>query len=405
GPDGTPVTEVPSDNPEIRSPAGRTGTDVEQAPELTETKVVTSTGPYSAAGDEITYDIVVTNTGNVTIDNIVLTDDNAELVNPGEENIGTLAPAESRTIAVTHTVTQDDLDAGSVSNQALVNGNGPDGTPVTEVPSDNPDTPDSGDPTDTDMVRTPSFILVKALISVNGNSATTDYRAVGDELAYAITITNTGNVTLSNVVVNDALTRLSESIPTLALGATETFRTTYTVTQADLDYGSVLNVATATGEDPDGDPVAPVDPATVTVDADQTPIVADDDTPPTINGYEGGTTDESVLENDLLGGTSVDPGEITLNVDGSEVTAPVPFDDGEGNPVTGIVMNPDGTVTVSPGTPAGEYTLDYTICEVLNTSNCEGATVTITVTPGVIEATDDTPPAINGKDGGTTPRE
>src|SRR5690606_63605 len=172
---------------------------------------------------------------------------------------------------------------------------------------------------------------------------------------------------------------------------------------ADLDYGSVLNVATATGEDPDGDPVAPVDPATVTVDADQTPIVADDDTPPTIDGYEGGTPDESVLENDLLGGTSVDPGEITLNVDGSEVTAPVPFDDGEGNPVTGIVMNPDGTVTVSPGTPAGEYTLEYTICEVLNTSNREGATVTITVTPGVIEATDDTPPAINGKDGGTPP--
>src|SRR5690606_35520432 len=161
GPDGTPITEVPSDDPGTPDPNDPTDTDMVQTPELTVTKVITSTGPYNAVDQEITYDIVVTNTGNVTIDNIVLTDDNAELVNPGEENIGTLALMESRTVMVTHTVTQDDLDNGSVSNQALVNGDGPDGTPVTEVPSDNPDTSDPDDPTDTDVEQAPELTVTK----------------------------------------------------------------------------------------------------------------------------------------------------------------------------------------------------------------------------------------------------
>src|SRR5690606_5725472 len=110
GPDATPIPEVPSDDPDTHDPDDPTDTDVVQTPELTVTKVITSAGPYDSEGDIITYDIVVTNTGNVTIDNIVLTDDDADIP-AGEENIGTLAPTESRTIAVTHTVTLADLNA------------------------------------------------------------------------------------------------------------------------------------------------------------------------------------------------------------------------------------------------------------------------------------------------------
>src|SRR5690606_34005924 len=98
GPDGTPITEVPSDDPNTGDPDDPTDTDVEQTPALTVTKVITSTGPYDSVGDEITYNIVVENTGNVAIDNIVLTDDDAELVTPGEENIGTLSPGDEVTI-------------------------------------------------------------------------------------------------------------------------------------------------------------------------------------------------------------------------------------------------------------------------------------------------------------------
>ena len=49
---------------------------------------------------------------------------------------------------------------------------------------------------------------------------------------------------------------------------------THTVTQADLDAGSVVNIATADGTDPGGNPVTrPSDP--VTVPAVQSPGVDD----------------------------------------------------------------------------------------------------------------------------------
>ncbi|WP_188504109.1 DUF7507 domain-containing protein, partial [Parapedobacter pyrenivorans] len=259
GPDGTPITEIPSDDPGTPDPGDPTDTGVEQTPELTVTKVITSSGPYNAVGQEITYDIVVSNTGNVTIDNILLTDDNADIA-ADEENIGTLAPGASVTVTVVHTITQADLDNGIVSNQAMVNGDGPDGTPITEVPSDDPGTPDPGDPTDSDVEQTPSFTLVKALTVINGDAATTSYSAVGDELEYTITVTNTGNVTLSNVNVTDPLTGFNQTIASLGPNGVATFTTTYTVAQADLDNGSVLNVATATGEDPGDNPVGPENP-------------------------------------------------------------------------------------------------------------------------------------------------
>src|SRR5690606_15868981 len=157
-------------------------------------------------------DIVVTNTGNVTIDNIVLTDANADIP-AGEENIGTLAPTESRTIAVTHNITQTDLDNGSISNQALVNGDGPDGTPITEVPSDNPDTPDSGDPTDTDVVQTPELTVTKSITSAD------PYDAVADVITYGIVVPKAGNASparRSSDLANADIPAGEENIGTLA---------------------------------------------------------------------------------------------------------------------------------------------------------------------------------------------
>src|SRR5690606_27509549 len=254
GPDGTPITEVPSDNPDTPDSGDPTDTDVEQTPTLTVTKVITSAGPYNTVGQEITYDIVVTNTGNVTIDNIVLTDANADIP-AGEENIGTLNPTESMTITVTHEVTLTDLNNGSVSNQALVNGNGPDGTPIPEVPSDNPDTPDPDDPTDTDVEQTPELTVTKVITSAG------PYSEVGDEITYDIVVTNTGNVTIDNIVLTDADADIpagEENIGTLAPAESRTIAVSHTVTQDDLDAGSVSNQALVNGDGPDGTPITEV---------------------------------------------------------------------------------------------------------------------------------------------------
>ncbi|SHJ17219.1 Alpha-tubulin suppressor, partial [Algibacter luteus] len=118
--------------------------------------------------------------------------------------------------------------------------------------------------------------------------------------------------------------------------------------------------------------------------------VADDYSASPVNGFAGGST-TTVLGNDTLNGVAVVPADITL----TPGTAP--------SPASGsITMNADGTITVAPGTTAGTYTYDYTICENLNPANCDTATVTVVVAPAPIDAVADdysTSP-VNGFAGG-----
>src|SRR5690606_14439382 len=80
---------------------------------------------------------------------------------------------------------------------------------------------------------------------------------------------NTGNVTLSNVEVEDPLYNLTFGPVTLSPSASETFTYTYTITQVDIDNGSIYNEATVSGGDPNNSPVEDTDDETVT--AIQTP--------------------------------------------------------------------------------------------------------------------------------------
>jgi hypothetical protein len=58
-------------------------------------------------------------------------------------------------------------------------------------------------------------------------------------------------------------------------------------------------------------------------------------------------------------------------------------------------------VLVAAGTPAGNYSLVYQICEILNPTNCDTATVSVTVTTATIDAVADAGTPINGFTGGT----
>ncbi|WP_026802676.1 Ig-like domain-containing protein, partial [Arenimonas oryziterrae] len=67
----------------------------------------------------------------------------------------------------------------------------------------------------------------------------------------------------------------------------------------------------------------------------------------------------------------------------------------------GVVLNPaTGEVTVAPGTPAATYTIVYQICEQLNPTNCDPATVTVIVGAATIVATPDAGTVPDGGVGG-----
>ena len=87
---------------------------------------------------------------------------------------------------------------------------------------------------------------------------------MGTVIGYTITVNNTGNVNLTNVLVTDSLTGLSQTIPSLVPSASQTFNPSYTVTQSDIG-APINNTATANGTDPCGGTVNDSDQCSVNV--------------------------------------------------------------------------------------------------------------------------------------------
>ncbi|WP_407266810.1 gliding motility-associated C-terminal domain-containing protein [Tenacibaculum maritimum] len=116
------------------------------------------------------------------------------------------------------------------------------------------------------------------------------------------------------------------------------------------------------------------------------------DTVAGIDGLAGGTT-PALTGNDTLNGVPVNigtgPGDVVLTPD---------------NVPAGLTLNADGTVTVAPGTPAGSYDVEYTICEVTNPMNCSSVISVVNVLGAPIVANNDTDASgldtVNGFTGG-----
>lgn len=98
---------------------------------------------------------------------------------------------------------------------------------------------------------------------------------VGRAITYSFVATNTGNVPLTNVTVDETAFTGTGTAPvvscpagaaSLTPGAQVTCTATYIVTQADVDAGQLSNTATATGASPSGPPIVSApDSATVTI--------------------------------------------------------------------------------------------------------------------------------------------
>ena len=128
----------------------------------------------------------------------------------------------------------------------------------------------------------------------------------------------------------------------------------------------------------------------VTVPVIASTIEAVNDAEFDINGADGAADVLNVLTGDTVNGVDATTDNVTITLaTGETVPAGLTFDPATGN------------VSVLPGTPAGEYSFDYQICETLNPDNCTIATATVTVIAAEIEAVDDTAPEVNSADGGT----
>ncbi len=207
-----------------------------------------SDGGYKEVGDVINYQYVVTNTGTTTLSNVGVSDNKVTVSCPA----ATLAPGVSETCTATYTVTQADVDAGSVTNTATASATNPQAVAVSS--SSTSLTVDASD-------AISSLSLVKS-------TSSTGYAAAGDTIGYSYLVTNTGTTDLASVGVSDNLiSDVNCPQSTLAPGAAETCTGSYTVTQSDVDNGSVTNTATADATSPPFSTPVNSSPESVTVAA------------------------------------------------------------------------------------------------------------------------------------------
>jgi uncharacterized repeat protein (TIGR01451 family) len=201
-------------------------------------------GPALAhRGDEITYTFTVTNTGDVALVTVVLTDPICDdgtiaLVDDGNGDT-TLAVDEVWTYECTRVIT--DTDPDPLPNTATVLGTDVQGR-----------TTDDADDHEVDLIE-PAIQVVKTVDDESPSE--------GQTVTFTYVVTNTGDTTLFDVEVVDDLLGAIGTIDELEPGASATLTKTMVVAAG----GPTVNVATATGADVLGKSVTDADDATITI--------------------------------------------------------------------------------------------------------------------------------------------
>src|SRR5690606_3371807 len=263
----------------------------------------------SDVGETVTYTLTVTNTGNSSITNVVLTDPmlGGALTHASGDTDGDneLDATETWIYTSDYTITQDDIDAGSISNQATVTGTSTGGVDVSDLSDD--DSVLEDDSTVTTLCQSEGIALIKtgAFNDTDGDACSD----VGETVTYTFTVTNTGNSSITNVVLTDpmlggALTLASgdtDSDSELDVAETWIYTSDYTITQADIDTGSISNQATVTGTSSGGVDVSDL--------SDDDSVLEDDTTVTTLCQSEGIALIKTGTFNDTDGDACSDIGE------------------------------------------------------------------------------------------------
>jgi uncharacterized repeat protein (TIGR01451 family)/LPXTG-motif cell wall-anchored protein len=298
----------------------------------------------------INYTFTITNNGNVnltgvTLDDPMLSDESCDWDNSSDANTaeGVLSPDETVDCTGSYTATQGDINAGTdLDNTATADSNETESVDashkVTITPPPEPDTPAI------DVRKGPDN-----LVSDKGADSTTVL--LGSDHTFWITVTNTGDVTLTNVTVVDAVTpacdRTSADIAALASMASGA-SVTYSCVTTNVT-GPIENVAVASGTAPDESTPTDSDPSTVLVVA-ASAVIGD-----TV-WYD--TNDNGVQDGGELG---IAGAKVRIeNLDGADIFS-------ETSVTSTQLTNADGKYLFS-GLPAGNYKVHVIIGDVPNIS-------------------------------------
>ena len=198
--------------------------------------------------ETITYSFVVKNTGNTTISGIDIDD---AMVNVIGGPI-TLAPGQEDAASFTavYLITQADIDLGLITNTAIVSGLNPAGVLITDISDDDSFLQD--DPTVTTLCQNNAIALIKTGVFNDTNAD--NCADVNETITYSFVVKNTGNTTISNIDIDDAMVNVIGGPITLAPGQEDAaiFTAVYLITQADIDLGSITNTAIVSGLNPAG---------------------------------------------------------------------------------------------------------------------------------------------------------
>jgi uncharacterized repeat protein (TIGR01451 family) len=218
-------------------------------PELTVAKSA-SVASVDAAGDAITYTIEVSNTGNVTVSAITVSDPlgSVTCTTSGNATITSLAPGGAETCSLTYTVTQAQLDSNGGGDNDI------DNTATASGTYDSTAVVGQGAASVT-LVALPALQVTKTADDTTAVTA-------GQTVTYTYVVSNTGNQTISGISLGDAHNGSgaspvpgNETLSTdsgtigdstdvtaddgiwsaLAPGDAVTFTATYTITQTDVD--------------------------------------------------------------------------------------------------------------------------------------------------------------------------
>ena len=264
----TATGKVPEDPEDAPKPEGKDEKEVPTEDSVRKYTIIKTASASThengmfKAGETIHYTLTVTNTGNQTLENVEITDtlnaagtisniQGADSKQDGKVTIFTissLAPKAEATITYDYMVQEADK-GNTISNAAV-------GTPA------NPEDPDGekpGDNTD-NPVENPKLEVKKDIVSITAADGTQKDKAgkadLNDIITYSVTVTNTGNMKLTNVKITDSLEGIqlaegqSFDLGILEAGKAKTVTYTYQVKESDLGK-SILNTATATGDVPE----------------------------------------------------------------------------------------------------------------------------------------------------------